>query len=236
MPVIDNSNRTKKEIEAVSEKMKKTRLSISDVVIPIAVAMVLILLGIFVFVPMIKAAIDFRSEYSEVLSKEKQLTDLERTLNAMDEGILQSDLVNARKVIPNTLKVSSFMYYIDNLATQKGLTSSEISVGDIKISTEGETSDGSYILGVSGPMAYEGTLSNLLSFLDSLYSTSPYILTIKNLDLEKSSNDKWKISMSVTGYYVPETSVKVNIYSVFKPYTSYPEVVSIFETKSNQLN
>lgn len=238
MPIVSsavNADKTKKEIEAISERVKKTKLRISDIIIPILVLVVLVVLGVFVFVPMIQKAISFQSEHRAILEKEKQLTELEQTLNSMDEGILQSDLINAQKVIPNTLKVSSFMYYIDNLASEKGLTSSEISAGDIKINTEGETSDGNYILGVSGPMAYEGTLTNALDFLNSLYSVSPYIVTIEDLDLE-AVNNIWKISLSVTGYYVPVVATSVDIYSNFTPYSKFADIVQIFETKASQLD
>lgn len=238
MAIVPNSvsaTKTKKEIDAISERIKKTKLKISDIIIPILVVVILVILGVFVFVPMIQKAISFQTEHKAVLDKEAQLESLEKTLNLMDEGILQSDLVNAQKVIPNNLKVSSFMYYIDNLASQKGLSSSEISAGDIKINTEGETKDGNYILGVSGPLAYEGTLTNALSFLDSLYSVSPYIITIENLDLE-SFNNVWKIKLSVTGYYVPVSVSSVDIYSKFTPYSQFQNIVNIFETKASQLD
>lgn len=238
MPIVTNAvnaTKTKKEIDAISERVKKTKLRITDVIIPILVVVILIILGVFVFVPMIKKAITFQAEHKVILDKEAQLIALEKTLTAMDEGILQSDLVNAQKVIPNTLKVSSFMYYIDNLAAQKGLTSSEISAGDIKINTEGETSEGNYILGVSGPLAYEGTLTNALSFLDSLYSVSPYIITIENLDME-AFNNVWKIKLSVTGYYVPVSVSNVDIYSKFTPYGKFQDIVNVFETKASQLD
>jgi len=238
MPIVTssaNATKTKKEIEAISERVKKTKLKISDIIIPILVVAILVILGVFVFVPMIQKAISFQSEHATVLEKEKQLTELEKTLKGMDEGILQSDLISAQKVIPNTLKVSSFMYYIDNLASEKGLSSSEISAGDIKINAEGETSDGNYILGVSGPLAYEGTLTNALSFLDSLYTASPYIITIENLDLQ-AFNETWKISLSVTGYYVPVSVSSVDIYSTFTPYSKFTDIVKIFETKASQLD
>ncbi len=236
MAIVNNTSKTRKEIEAISEKMNKTKLNISDIIIPILVVVILALLGTFVFVPMIKAAISFQSEHAEVVAKEEKLKKLEDTLNNMDEGTLQIDLVNAKKVIPNTLKVSSFMYYIDDLASQKNLDSSEISAGDIKINAEGETSEGNYILGVSGPLQYQGKLSDVLSFLDSLYSASPYILTIENLKLESYDVINWKVSLSVTGYYVPESNTTVNLYSNFDSYTNYPDIVTIFETKASQLD
>ncbi len=236
MPIATSNTKTKKEIEAISEKMNKTKLKISDIIIPLLVVGILILLGVFVFVPMVKAAMSFRAEHASVVEKEKQLKDLEAVLNEMDEGIMQIELVNAKKVIPNTLKVSSFMYYIDTLASKNNLSSSEISAGDIKINAEGETTEGNYILGVSGPLEYQGRRSNILSFLDSLYSASPYILTMENLKLEAYETGIWKVSFSVTGYYVPESSTTVDLYSDFKPYTNYPDIVSVFESKAAQLD
>lgn len=236
MAIINNTSKTKKEIEAISAKMNKTKLKFSDIIIPILVLGVLVLLGVFVFVPMIKSAISFQSEHADIVAKEEKLKKLERALDNMDEGTLQIDLVNAKKVIPNTLKVSSFMYYIDNLASEKNLDSSEISAGDIKINAEGETSAGNYILGVSGPLQYQGRLNDILSFLDSLYSASPYILTIESLKLDSYDTGVWKVSFSATGYYVPESSTAVDLYSDFEPYTSYPDIVSIFENKASQLN
>lgn len=229
------ASKTKKEIEAISDRIKKSRLKISDIIIPILVVIVLVMLGIFVFVPMIKAAITSQTEYSSILNKEKQLKSLESTLNKMDEATLQVDLINAKKVIPNTLKVSSFVYYIDTLASDKSLDSKQISAGDIKISTEGETNNGKYILGVSGPLEYTGEYDNILSFLNSLYSASPYIISIENIDLEQTGS-KWKVSLNVTGYYVPENTTTVNLYSQFTTYTQYSDILKIFEAKASQLD
>lgn len=231
-----NATKTKKEIEAISERVKKTRLKFSDILIPVLVAVILILLGVFVFVPMIKTAINSQTEYAEVLTKEKQLKSLQQTLSNIDEATMQTDLINAKKVIPNSLKVSSFVYYIDNLATQKSLKASELSAGDVKINLEGQTSEGSYILGVSGPLAYSGSYSNIESFLNSLYSASPYIISIENIDLEGAANTDWKVTLNVTGYYVPESTTTVNLYSNFVAYTKYADIVKIFGTKAAQLD
>ncbi len=224
-----------KELEAVSEKIKKTKLKFSDILVPLLVGFVLIILGIFIFVPMIGKALDYQSEYKEVKKKEKQLKDLESTLNSMDDSMLQNDLMNAKEVIPKTLKVSSFLKYIDELAYQKNLTSNEITAGDIKIST-GEKKKGEYILGVSGPLAYMGTLDNIVSFLDSLYAASPYIVSIENISLRMSSSSNWKVELTVTGYYVPENIDEFNMYSPFTPYTADANVIKIFESKASQID
>ncbi len=230
-----NASKTKKEIESVSERIKKSKIKFSDIVIPMLVVVILVILGVFVFVPMIKAATASQNEYHAVLEKEKQLKAIETALNKMDEATLQVDLINAKKVIPNTLKVSSFVYYIDNLAESKSLKSDKLSAGDIKISTKGETNQGKFILGVSGPLEYSGSYEQILDFLNSLYSASPYIISIENIDLEKTANS-WDAKLNVTGYYVPENTVSVNLYSQFTPYTQYTDIIKIFEVKASKLD
>ncbi len=224
----------KKEIEAVSEKIQKTRLTFTDILVPIVAVIVLVVLGIFVFIPMIKEALAVRNEYVDVKAKEKQLEQLEIALNNLDETTLQADLVNAKNVIPKTLKVSSFIYYIDNLAFEKNLSSEKISAGDIKIGG-GEKKEGKYILGVSGPLAYSGSLENILSFLESLYSASPYIISVENISLSESSKD-WTVELNVTGYYVPENIDEFNLYIKFEPYTTDDNVVKIIESKAKELD
>ena len=78
MPIVTNAinaTKTKKEIDAVSDRMKKTKLKISDIIIPILVVVVLVILGVFVFVPMIKKAISFQAEHATIVQKEKQLSE-----------------------------------------------------------------------------------------------------------------------------------------------------------------
>jgi len=224
----------KKEIEAVNEKIQKTKLKFTDVLIPVLVVVILIMLGIFVFIPMIKGALAVKAEYKDIKNKEKQLEQLEIALNNLDETALQTDLVNAKDVIPKTLKVSSFIFYIDNLAFEKNLSSEKISAGDIKIGGS-NTKESKHILGVSGPLAYSGKLENILSFLESLYSASPYIISVENISLMES-NKVWKVELNVTGYYVPENIEDYNLYSKFTPYTSNSDIVKIFESKAAKLD
>ena len=54
--IIDKNSgqtKTKKEIEAISEKIKASRLGINDIIIPLASGIILIMLALFVFVPMV---------------------------------------------------------------------------------------------------------------------------------------------------------------------------------------
>lgn len=229
------NTKTKKQIEAISAKIKGTRLKFTDIIIPLSVGIILLLLSVFVFVPMLKTAIESQAEYTLIKKKEVQLSELENNLKNMDDGILQSDLMNAKKVIPKNLKVSSFVYYVDDLAKKMNLTYKEISAGDIKIGSAEETKKGKYILGVSGPLSYTGKFEDIMNMLDSLYSASPYIISVENIRLEQSSVN-WQVELNITGFYVPENVVKSDLYSLFTPYTKYSDIVKIFETKADKLD
>jgi hypothetical protein len=227
--------RKEKEVEAISSKIKNSRLKFADVLVPLISAIILILLSLFVFFPMVKAAIDFRTEYKVIENKKEALAELGAELNKLDDAQVGIDLVNSKRVIPKSLKVSSFIYYIDGLAYDKGLSSNEISAGDIKISTGNEEKKGEFILGVSGPLAYSGSLDSLLSFLDDLYSASPYVISAENIELN-STIDSWKVTLNVTGYYVPQNIDEFDLYTAFTPYTNYENIIEIFELKANKLD
>jgi large-conductance mechanosensitive channel len=224
-----------KELEAVSEKVKKTKFKFSDILIPLLVGFVLIMLAIFVFVPMIGKALDYQREYKGIKEKEAQLNDLEAKLKLIDDATLQIDLLNAKEVIPKTLKVSSFLKYIDELAFKKNLSYKKITAGDVKVST-GEKKKGEYILGVSGPLGYTGSISNIVNFLDSLYAESPYIVSIENVSLKQTTTSEWNVQLTVTGYYVPENIAQFNMYLSFTPYTADSNVVKIFGSKASQID
>ena len=233
--IASTSTKTKKELEAISEKAKGTRLNLKDLVIPLSLTLVLILVSIFVFVPMIKSASDSQKALKETKAKEQQLTTLKSSLKKIDEDVLQQDLTNAKAVIPKTLKVSSFIYFIDQLAREKNLAAETISAGDVNVSGSGETK--SNYKGVSGPLAYSGTLENVMSFLDALYTSSPYIVTANNINLSGSTNqDKWNVELSLTGYYVEDTGeTRVDIYLPFKAYTDFNDVITTFSEKAKKL-
>lgn len=231
-----NNDKTKKEIEAISEKIQASKLKIKDIVVPLSVGLILILLGVFVFVPMIKTALEFRTEYKDVKQKQETLEEVESTLDAIDQGQFQTDLIDSKEVIPRKLRVSSFMYYIDTLANEKSLISKTLSAGDVELILKKSSSkdDSTSYLGVSGPLSYSGSLENILEFLNSLYSASPYIVSADNVSL-RESGDGWRVSLSVTGYYVPESTKDVDFYTPFEIYTKHQDVVDIFNQKALQL-
>lgn len=232
------NSKTKKELDAISEKIKNSRLKIEDIMIPGAVALVLIILSVFVFIPMIKATIGFRQEYNDTKTKLESLEKLESQLNKMEEATLQVDLLNAKSVIPKTLKVSMFVYYIDSLAKEKNLASRSLSAGDVSVTVgkKGDEGGKKSYLGVSGPLSYTGSLTNILSFLDSLYSSSPYIVSADNISFKRSTSDNtWRLDLNLIGYYIPEAKTDVNFYAPFVEYSNYQSVVDIFTKKAEVL-
>lgn len=228
--------RNKKNLESISERVKGTKLKIKDLIIPIVVAIILVLLTVFLFVPMLTQAFEYRAELKSIKSKQEQLTLLKTNVEKLSEEQLTKDLIEVKSVIPRTLKVSSFLFYIDELAKQKNLTADSISAGDVNIKEEDKEEEDSVYKGVNGPLAYYGSLEDVLSFLDSFYTSSPYIVSPRNISLERRA-DRWEVELSLTGYYIVEEEVSFfNMYKPFKAYTDFPEIVDILKEKAKRLN
>lgn len=232
------NQKTSRKQEGLSNRIKNTKLKIKDLVIPIVVGIILVFITIFVFIPMLKTAFEYRNELKSIKSKQEQLTKLKTTVESISEETMSEDLIEVKTVIPRTLKVSSFLYYIDELARIKNLTSDSISASDVNIagSKQEEEEEANSYKGVNGPLAYKGTLEDVLSFLDNLYLSSPYIVSPRNIEM-KMSADVWELELSLTGYYISEEQdVIVNIYRPVKVYTEFPEVMEILKDKAKKLN
>ena len=229
------ANQTKDTAKVIRERLKKSRVNIGDVIVPILVFIVLILLSIFVFIPMINSAIDFRGESKENSRKMKMLEKLEEGLGGFDDTLLQADLIIAKRVIPTSLKVSDFIYYIDTLANSKNLKSRELTAGDVKVVTGGDRDNPDYTYAVNGPLSYAGSFDSILSFLDELQVASPYIVSIEGISLRGSEADLWNISLTTTGYYIPEEVQNIDLYIPFSPYNKYEETMKILRQKSEKL-
>ena len=227
---------TKETSEAIVERLKKSKLNIGDVIIPLVVIIVLVLLSIFVFIPMVSSAIEFRRESKEINAKMETLADLEEGLNSIDETTLEEDLIVAKKVIPSTLKVSDFISYIDTLATGKNLTERELTASDVKVVTGGDSDNPDYTYAVNGPLGYAGSLESILEFLNELQTTSPYVISIEDISLREGSGDLWNVSFTITGYYMPDSTESVDLYYPFSAYTKYGDIIEIFREKAEKLS
>lgn len=222
-------------LEEIANK-KKVTLKLGDIIVPISLGILLIILAVFVFIPMISSTLKYADEYEETKKKEERLVALKNNLDKIDESVMQVDLINAKEVIPKELKVSSFIFYIDDLAKELNLSSKSLSGSDIKISSSEEETEQKY-LGVSGPVAYAGSFENILKFLNDLYSASPYIVSVSNVTIEREGvgTGIWKASLNLTGYYVKERESIVDLSRPLTVYSTFGETVKVFEEKAIKL-
>lgn len=217
----ESSIKRQKEMKVVSEKIKQTRLTFSDLIIPIASGVVLIILSFAVFIPMVSSAFEYLDEIKITNEKIDQLEKLDKQLNLLEENQLNEDVLTSRKVIPNILLVTSFIYYVDELATDTGLEVAKIEARDA-------------LDGVSGPLEYSGEYENVIAFLDDVQDVSPYIIRLQNVEVSSNDEEVWNISLDVSGYYILDTNEEPNIYSPFQLYTEYSDVVDIFREKAKE--
>ena len=218
--------------DIINQRLKKATLKIGDIIIPALVLVVLVILSVFIFIPMIESTMEFRSQSKDINDKMDTLQNVEQSLNTIDDTSLQADLIVAKKVIPETLKVSDFVYYINSAASQNSLTADSLTAGDVKI-ISGENE---YTYGVNGPLSYTGTFENILSFLDELQTASPYIISVEGISLREASDGGWTLSITVTGYYIPASTQALNLYEPFILYTKYEDIVSALRDKASKLS
>lgn len=226
--ITEKSGRAKQEeFDAIVRKKDVTKLTIGDLIIPIASAIVFIILTFAVFVPMVKSAIDYLGQIKEVEGKIEQLEKLDKQLTKLDETQMNQDVVTSRVVIPKILLVSDLVYYLDTLATSLNLEISELSSSDT-------------LSAVSGPLGYRGSYDSVLSFLDQAQNVSPYMLRLENAEISKSGNldsgEVWDVSLNVSGYFISEDTKEPDIYSNFQPYTEYNDIVEVFRVKAASKN
>lgn len=232
--MIDKKNRSGviSELRQIQQDVKKYKTN--DLIIPVMSIIFLSLLTIFVYIPMVARAVEYRSEVGSVQEKITKLTGLNSQLSQLDSVGLQQDLAVSRDVIPFSLQVSDFVLYINKLAEEKGLQFKEILAGDIQIRGKGESRDVDPVMkGVSGPLKYVGRQARVVSFLDELQNISPYIISADSVELKKLESGDWELSLLVTGYYLNQASLPaLDIYSPYSSYTQYRSVIDIFRSKS----
>ena len=225
MGLVTSQSKQKREQEmaAVSQKVKKTKLSFSDLVIPIASGILFIILAFAVFIPMVTSAFEYLDEIKETNEKIDQLEKLNKQIDSLDDNQLNDDVLTSRQVIPRILLVSNFVFYLDELAKEKSLEISELSSADS-------------INVVSGPIGYTGDYLNVIAFLEDVQSVSPYMIRLENVEVSAKEEGDWSISLQVSGYYILEADKDPDIYAPFQPYTEYEDVVEIFKRKAESID
>lgn len=234
-------------------------LTFGDLVVPLLSILILLLLTGFVFIPMISEALGLRDDIASAKSKQSQL---EEKINRMkpfvdDKASVQEDLKSARDVIPYTLDVADFTYYVDQIARGNSLRFQEITSGNIEVSRigfEGNSEFGANVRGVSGPIVYKGSYDDIVNFLDQLQVESPFIVEASSITMRRNtslteeeqallggSDDNvqgdWVIELDLTGYYIAQQDrdITLDLYAEFTPYTNYADVVEVFTEKATKL-
>lgn len=231
------TSKTKKGLDGISKKIEDTKLKLKDFLFPLIIVIVLLLVIFLLLVPMIGNAIEFRTELKEVERKQEQLEELKVKLAKIDDEQMYIDLLDVKTVTPKTLKVASFVYYIDELAREMNLSSKSISASDVNTASVSNSEKEEQYKGVSGSLAYTGTLDDVLDFLDSFYTSSPYIVSPRNISLEeKSSTEEWELTLNLTGFYIDDVeTTRVDIYRAFKPYTDFSTEMKMLREKAIML-
>ncbi|MCA9377025.1 hypothetical protein H6763_01620 [Candidatus Nomurabacteria bacterium] len=233
-------------------KAKMKGLTVKDLLIPGLFGLILLLLTLFVYVPSITEANKLRGEIKDVQQRQKLLRDnLDALQPLIDDKVqLQKDLRKTQKIIPRQLEVADFSYYVDKLARDSGLEFKEITQANTSKSTDeqGAASGqnfGSYVSGITGPIVYEGSFSQIVEFLDQLQQKSPYMIQATNLELSgkdttetgRITSDLWLIELNITGYFInQEADVSLaDITNKIVPYTKNSDLLTIFEYKNTIL-
>ncbi len=221
------SKKKEEELTQISEKSKKGKLGFADLIIPIASGIVFIILSFGVFIPMINAALEYQDEIKVSNEKIEQLEKLNNRLDKLDDDQLNEDVVTARKVIPKKLLVSDLLLYLNELAISLDLSISELSSADA-------------LNAVSGPVEYSGNYENVLKFLENVQNVSPYMLRLQNVEIsarqDVEAGETWNISLDVSGYYLAEEDINLDVYAPFQLYTEYEEVMEILKRKAESLD
>lgn len=224
-----------RNLDGISDRVKKSQLNFSDLIIPIGAVIILLLLTVFVFMPMIKTATAFRKELKEVKADIEHLEFVEKSLEEIDDTEIIDDLLIAKRIIPKVLQVADFVYYIDELAQSKELTTSDITAGDINVGVD--TDEKRSNLGVNSTLSYRGEYDNILDFVDEIQEYSPYLVTLKGIDLSMGGEEAmWSVDFELTGYYIADRERRADFHAPFTKYTNFSDIIDIFSVKVERLD
>jgi Tfp pilus assembly protein PilO len=232
----------KKEGQGKKKINKTAGITLADLMIPIVSGLIFLLILFFVLIPSINSSSEMLTEIERVREDQEVLKRNLEIVESLDFPTLQTDLSNARRVLPKRLEVAQFAYYVDSLAKEKGLDFRELKAGDVTISKEDIASLD--VKGIRVPMGYAGDYEPILDFFDELQTVSPYVISFGHkVDLRKrgtedENNVEWGLEIDITGYHVEEgqdLDRGINFSLPIKPYDFDPDMVEIFSERVNRL-
>ena len=224
MPVQDEDLQLKSTDEVRDNSGLVSR--VSSYILPVSIIALVVLIAVLVFVPMIKSAISYNDEYKTVHAKVENMEKLSSQLRALDSTVVQTDLNNARTVIPQVLNTTRFLTYIIHSRDKYSLSSATVGGNDSSASQGG----------VCSSISMSGSQGHILEFLDAFYNTSPYILSISGITLSGDS-DNWTVKFNICGYYINNNDLRtdVDLSAPFVNYANYRDVVELFAQKADQI-
>ncbi len=230
-------------MKEIKKKQKQTtKLTFGDLMIPVVSGVIFILILFFVLIPSINSSNDMLLEIEQVKKDQEILKRNLEVAEGLDFATLQTDLANARKVLPRRLEVAQFAYYIDSLAREKDLHFRELKAGDVTISEEEISALD--VKGIRVPMGYSGDYEPILDFFNELQLASPYVISFGHkVDLVKRGDEgernvEWGLEIDVTGYHVEEDQdldVTINPLLPVIPYDSDRDLVEEFADRVERL-
>lgn len=224
------------------KEKKKKNIMILDFIVPFVSGSIFILVLFFVLIPSINNSQEVLVEIERVQEEQKIVERNLELVRGMNFTAVQGDLSNARRILPRSLEVAQFAYYIDSLAQEKGLNFRELKASSVAVSRD----DLPFLnlKGIRVPMGYSGDYEPILDFFNELQTVSPYVISFGHkVDLRKSGTEedddiRWNLEIDVTGYYVEELETSthdINLSMPIGPYDSDPNVVEEFEERIKRL-
>lgn len=220
------------------EEEKKLALKITDLLIPIISLIVLLFMTIFVYIPTLQEADAVRAKIEEDKSKIEKINSISQTLKNIDVSQLNSDYELITKMIPYRLEVADFAFYVDELAKQKNLKLLQISASSDKVSAESLKTPAGDLYGVNGPLKYEGTYENIVSFFNEINTYSPYLINVSDISMSLQDSGTWSLEMRVTGFYIQQNediSFNSLVYGTFTSYLNNPSLMEALRTRGEKL-
>lgn len=226
------------------KKMKG--INFADLLVPALFIMILGLVTFFVFLPSIESSKEMKDQIDELNRKQSVLDENLKKMEPLisNKTQLLQDLNKTSKILPKKMEVGTFAYLIDNIAKESGLEFREITQRDcLQAATSVDRFEGAS--SVCGPISYIGEYQEIVSFLDILQDRSPYIVEVVKLEMSSNKSDidsdqpvNWNLEIDLSGYYMPgaEEITIGTLYQPFIPYTTYSDMMTIFDYKYSQLD